>query len=95
MAVITVDPDDLEDLAVEMRKSADRMQASLDDLATGIRSLARDWTGAASDAFQVAEATWSTSMTDARVALDTAADLLSAAAGIYTETESDVVARCS
>lgn len=95
MTTLTVDPDDLESAAADIREAATGIEATLDDLTAQLRLLATRWTGAASDAFQAAQGSWDTSMDDLRSTLLSIASAVSAAASTYSSTESAVIARCS
>lgn len=95
MIELSVDPDELESVAGDIRTSVTNIGTSLDTLAADLLALSTRWTGAASDAFQAAHRSWNGDMSLLAQRLTAIAKLLDQASAAYVTTETAVVERCS
>ena len=73
--------------AEEVRSTASRVQAQLDDLKAGVSRIAQSWEGKAQEGYQARQAEWDSSATDLHSVLTQIAGALDNAAQNYQATE--------
>ncbi|MGF1662898.1 MAG: WXG100 family type VII secretion target [Kineosporiaceae bacterium] len=77
----------LETTAADIQGSAGRIRGRLDQLDSELAPLRSDWTGAASEAYQVAKAEWTKAITDMQQVLTQLGAAVSASNTEYQATE--------
>ncbi|WP_110180639.1 WXG100 family type VII secretion target [Nocardioides solisilvae] len=67
---IRVDHGALDQAATDLKSTAKKIEARLDDLENQLKPLASDWTGSAKESYRQAKQTWDTAINEMVVLLD-------------------------
>ena len=86
-APIRVTFQSIADAAIDVRATADGVQAQLDDLRAGVVRVAESWEGAAQQNYRARQAEWDRAATDLHAVLLRIARALEGAAEDYQATE--------
>ncbi|GIT81391.1 hypothetical protein LLS1_30600 [Leifsonia sp. LS1] len=87
MTEFRVDPEELDELAAELRRRRDRLVEGREELATAARTVREGWSGEARERFVEAHVRWEGGHRAQVEALAGAADLAAEAAVTYREVD--------
>jgi WXG100 family type VII secretion target len=77
----------IQNAGSEVRSTAARIQAQLDELKSGVKKIAASWEGAAQEGYQAYQAQWDNKAADLQQVLGQIGSSLDQAAQGYQETE--------
>ncbi|WP_371481472.1 WXG100 family type VII secretion target [Kitasatospora sp. NBC_00315] len=77
----------IQNAGSEVRQTAARIQAQLDELKSGVKKIAASWEGAAQEGYQAYQAQWDNKAADLQQVLGQIGSSLDQAAQGYQETE--------